>query len=147
MKSFWDYINDNGGHVHETIITGFDSPDVEIYAKALKKENEIRVYIGDKLIARDEDELSEYFYINYNITIHFCDWCGGIMQAGMTNDNGDIYIHEECFMYYMDDTYGRGKWMSLGNGEDDGAGGYYIVTADVVGGYEPTGIYYTEYYG
>lgn len=145
MKSFWDYINDNGGQITETIMGGFDSDDVEIYAKALKKRNEIRVYIDDKLIAKDEDELCEYFDINYDIYLHFCDWCGGIMQEGMTTDYGDFYVHEECFMDFMDDTYGRGKWMKLGNGEDDGAGGYYITTADVVGGYESTGIYYTEY--
>lgn len=35
--------------------------------------------------------------------------------------------------------------MALGNGEEDGYGGYYVHTADVVGGYEGTGIYYTEY--
>lgn len=63
----------------------------------------------------------------------------------MTTDNGDMYVHEECFNDYMDKTYGKGKWMALGNNEEDEFGGHYIVTADVVGGYEGTGIYYTEY--
>lgn len=146
MKSFWDYINDNGGQITETIFAGYVPSNIEIQAKALENRDEIRVYIDDKLIAEDEDDLCEYFYDNYNIILHFCDWCGGIFQDGMTNDDGDLYVHEDCFKDYMDDSYGRGKWMSLGNGEEDGAGGYYITTADVVGGYKPTGIYYTEYY-
>lgn len=146
-KSFWDYINDNGGAVEEEILGHFDQPNIVIAAKAMKKRDEIRVYDKDgKLIARDEDELAEYFYTEFNIEIHFCDYCGGILQNGMTNDDGDFYVHEGCFPDYMDEAYGRGKWMELGNGEEDGCGGYYITTSDVAGGYEATGIYYTEYY-
>ena len=37
-KSFWDYINDKGGIVTETIITPHDSPDLEITAVSLKKK-------------------------------------------------------------------------------------------------------------
>lgn len=75
-----------------------------------------------------------------------CEHCGEPITFGcMTNDQGDFYIHEECFDDWMNKRYGKGKWMALGNGEEDGCGGYYITTADVVGGYEGTGIYYTEY--
>ena len=59
------------------------------------------------------------------------------MLAGMTNDYGDFYAHEgKCFEKYMDKTYGKHKWMELGNGEQDEFGGFYICTADVVGGHQ-----------
>lgn len=76
-----------------------------------------------------------------------CEVCGKPITFGcMTNECGDFYIHEgRCFEKYMDKEYGKGKWMGLGNGEEDGCGGYYITTADVVGGYEGTGIFYTEW--
>ena len=35
--------------------------------------------------------------------------------------------------------------MALGNGDEDGYGGFYVHTADVPGGCLGTGIYYTEY--
>ena len=57
----------------------------------------------------------------------------------------DFYIHEECFNDWMDRRYGRGNWMGLGYGEQDGCGGFYITTANIPGGYEGIGIYYTEY--
>jgi len=76
-----------------------------------------------------------------------CVTCGKPITFGcMTDDYGTFYTHEdECFETYMDKTFGKHKWMSLGNGEEDEFGGYYICSADVVGGYEGTGIYYTEY--
>lgn len=75
-----------------------------------------------------------------------CEHCGKpITFDCMTNDQGDFYIHDECFIDWMNKCYGKGRWMLLGNGEEDGCGGYYITTADVPGGYEGTGIYYTEY--
>jgi hypothetical protein len=64
----------------------------------------------------------------------------------MTMDGGEFYAHEgKCFTKYMNKTYGKHKWMALGNSEQDEYGGYYIYTSDVVGGFEGTGIYYTEY--
>lgn len=74
-----------------------------------------------------------------------CEVCGKKVTAGMTTECGDFYVHEECFEEFMDKTYGKGHWMALGNGEEDGYGGYYICTADVAGGYEGTGIFYTEW--
>lgn len=75
-----------------------------------------------------------------------CEICLKQVNAGMTNDCCDFYVHEgKCFEKYMDNTYGKHKWMALGNGEEDGYGGYYIHMADVVGGFEGTGIYYTEW--
>jgi hypothetical protein len=44
----------------------------------------------------------------------------------------------------MNKTYGKHKWMEIGNGEEDEYGGYYVVAAAVVGGIEGTGIFYTE---
>ena len=75
-----------------------------------------------------------------------CDICGKPIVEGMTNDCGDIYVCEgECFEKYMDRQYGKHGWMSLGNGAEDGCGGYYIASADVTGGYQGTGIYYTTW--
>ena len=72
-----------------------------------------------------------------------CDVCGKYIRDGMTNDSGDFFVHEECFEKFMDETYGKHKWMSV---NDDGCGGYYIYSDDnVVGGYEGTGIYYTDW--
>lgn len=76
-----------------------------------------------------------------------CKMCGKSIKCGcMTNGYGDWYTHEgKCFEKYMDKTYGKHKWMEIGNGEQDEYGGYYLVSAENVNGYEGTGIYYTEY--
>ena len=77
--------------------------------------------------------------------MRYCDVCGMPMVAGMTN-GCDLYVHEgKCFNKYMNRTYGKHRWMQLGGGETDGYDGYYIHTADVVGGFLGTGIYYTEW--
>ena len=74
-----------------------------------------------------------------------CAICGKPVTAGMTDADNTFYCHERHFRAYMNTTYGIGRWMALGNDERDEYGGYYIVSADVVGGYEGTGIYYTEW--
>ena len=75
-----------------------------------------------------------------------CEICGKKVMAGMTNDSGDFYVHEgKCFEKYMDEVYGKHKWMELGGGEEDMYGGYYVCSAEVVGGQQGTGIYYTEW--
>ena len=77
---------------------------------------------------------------------HICNICGKPITCCMTNDNGSFYVCEgECFETYMDETYGKHKWMALGNGEQDEYGGYYIAAENVAGGYIGTGIYYTEF--
>lgn len=75
-----------------------------------------------------------------------CETCGKVIDHGyMTDGCGDFYTHEgKCFAKYMDKTYGKHKWMEIGNGEEDEYGGYYVVTAAVVGGIQGTGIFYTE---
>ena len=79
--------------------------------------------------------------------IRCCATCGKPVNEGMTDDYGTFYAHEgKCFEEYMNNTYGKHNWMALGNEEDDGCGGFYIHSADVVGGFEGTGIYYTEWY-
>lgn len=76
-----------------------------------------------------------------------CSYCGKKIEAGMTNDQGDMYLHEgECFEKWMDKTYGEHKWMEKGDDEVGENGGYYLFSADVVGGCLDTGIYYTEWY-
>lgn len=69
-----------------------------------------------------------------------CQCCGEEKYDGMTTDDGDIWVCEDCFEKYMDETYGKHQWMSV---PDDGCGGYYMVS-DVYGA-EGTGIYYTTW--
>lgn len=82
-----------------------------------------------------------------------CATCGRpIIYGCYTDDEGSFYTHvesdlgyEHCFETYMDRTYGKHRWMELGNGEQDEYGGFYIHTANIVGGNEGTGVYYTEF--
>lgn len=74
-----------------------------------------------------------------------CESCGRPVYAGMTNKDGDFYTHEgECFYKYMDDTYGKHRWMAIE--EEDEYGGYYLTAEKCCCGYIGTGIYYTEWY-
>ena len=74
-----------------------------------------------------------------------CEVCGKEIRTGYTDECGTMHVCDDCFADYMDENFGRGEWMALGNGEEDGYGGYYITTADVPGGYEGTGIFWTEF--
>ena len=74
-----------------------------------------------------------------------CCVCGKKVTKGMTNECGDFYVHEECFEKYMDKEFGKHNWMRLGGNEEDEFGGYYVVSADVPGGLQGTGIFYTEW--
>lgn len=75
-----------------------------------------------------------------------CDICGKKISFGyMTTDCGDVVTHEgKCFTKMMNKTYGKHRWMALGNGDQDEFGGFYIAAADVAGGIQGTGLYYTE---
>ena len=75
-----------------------------------------------------------------------CDVCNKKITYGyMTDESGTFVCHEgKCFHKYMNKMYGKHKWMQLGNGEEDEFGGYYVAAADVVGGIQGTGIFYTE---
>lgn len=72
--------------------------------------------------------------------LRICEVCGKPVYDGMTDL--DVYLHEdECFPKYMDETYGKHKWMQVNN---DGEGGYYICSCDSMPcGYYGTGIFYT----
>ena len=83
-------------------------------------------------------------YANEN-EMTFCDYCGKPVIFGMTDDHGDCHVHEECFDNYMNKTYGKGKWKSTENGEEDEYGGYYLFLNNK-GEWEGTGIFYTEWY-
>lgn len=76
-----------------------------------------------------------------------CIICGrDITKTGGMTDLVDFYCCEgKCFHKYMNKTYGKHRWMGLGGGEEDGYGGYYIYASDAVGGYEGTGIFYTDW--
>lgn len=74
-----------------------------------------------------------------------CIYCKKKITFGYMTDECDFITHEgKCFTKMMNKLYGKHKWMQLGNGEEDEFGGYYVATADVVGGIQGTGIYYTE---
>lgn len=80
--------------------------------------------------------------------MRICETCGKHITDGcMTNDDGDFYTHEgDCFVQYMDKTYGEHQWMHIDNSEgaEDGWGGYYLVSEPNEEGFVGTGIYYTE---
>ena len=80
----------------------------------------------------------------------FCNVCGKPVLRGMTTDNGDCHVHEDCFDKYMDDEYGKGKWKGVDElpnyefPDNDGYGGYYVYL-DEDNEWVGTGIYYTEW--
>ena len=75
-----------------------------------------------------------------------CEICGKKVTSGMTDEYGNFYTHDgQCFEKYMDKEYGKHCWMPLGFNEEDEYGGYYIVKADVPGGFDGTGIFYTDW--
>lgn len=74
-----------------------------------------------------------------------CEICGKPVHAGMTDDCGSFYVHEECFKEYMDRIFGEGKWRET---EDDGEGGFYEAYYESLKGektWHGTSIYYTEW--
>lgn len=80
----------------------------------------------------------------------FCNVCGKPVLRGMTTDDGDFHIHENCFEKYMNNEYGKGKWKGVDElpdydySGDDGCGGYYVYL-DEDNEWIGTGIYYTEW--
>jgi len=80
----------------------------------------------------------------------FCDVCGKPVLRGMTTDDGDFHVHENCFEKYMNNEYGKGKWKAIDKfpdydySGDDGYGGYYVYL-DEDNEWIGTGIYYTEW--
>ena len=146
-KTFLDFVCEHGGEITEKISV-FDAPALSITAK---KD-------GDALLILDEDGEkigdTEFALMDWcekrGTEIRFCTFCGGIMQSGMTDDDGDFYNHEECFPLDMDERYGPGNWREMPTGEDgcpeeNVLGGYYEYR-DRNGKWEPEPSYYTEYY-
>lgn len=90
-------------------------------------------------------------YVDEENEIMYCNHCGNPIFCGMTTDDWDFCVHEECFSDYMDEIYGKGKWKPIDESPDydysgdDGHGGYYIYLNDK-GEWEGTGIYYTEWF-
>lgn len=75
-----------------------------------------------------------------------CAICGKQVNAGMTDNAGSFYVHEDCFEEFMNNTFGIHGWMMLGGEATDDFGGYYLVTDwDEKSGFRGTGIYYTEW--
>ena len=78
--------------------------------------------------------------------IRYCTHCGKPVSYGMTDDYGDIWVHEDCFEEYMDKTYGKGNWKPTEDGEEDGNGGFNLVRKDENSEWYGSGIYYTEWW-
>lgn len=80
----------------------------------------------------------------------FCDVCDKPILRGMTTDDGDFHVHENCFEKYMNNEYGKGKWKAIDSfpdydySGDDGYGGYYVYLNED-NEWIGTGIYYTEW--
>ena len=94
-----------------------------------------------------ENAMKEEFGEEADSEEKLCDICNKPITYGyMTNDSGSFCVHEgKCFHKYMNKIYGKHKWMALGGGVDDGYGGYYIYADDnIPGGFDGTGIFYTE---
>lgn len=118
---------------------------IEVASRYRVDQNDIlESFICELLDIKAEELYAKLGYKDEDVKT--CAYCGRKIEHGcMTNDQGDFYVHEECFEKWMDAECGKGNWMALGNGEEDGMGGYYIQKADVAGGFIGTGIYYTEY--
>lgn len=87
----------------------------------------------------------EYF-CDPETEMRYCAHCGKPIECGMTTDDGDFYVHQDCFEEYMNKTYGKGNWKETEDNEEDGAGGYYLVRDDENSEWYGSGIYYTEWY-
>ena len=87
----------------------------------------------------------EYF-CDPETEMRYCTHCGKPIDCGMTDDFGEVWVHEDCFEDYMNKTYGKGNWKSTGGDKEDGAGGYYLVRDDENSEWYGSGIYYTEWY-
>ena len=61
-------------------------------------------------------------------------------NAGYTDHEGSLYLHEECLVKYLNKTYQPLHWMIT---NDDGAGGYFMASDDDHN--FGTGIFYTEW--
>lgn len=104
-----------------------------------------------RILKRYENEYGANFYA-YKEDVFYCDHCGKILTRGMTDDDGNIHVHEDCFNDYMNQTYGEGNWKETETDEygcsiEDDLGGYYLIRYNRNEEWEATGIYYTEWDG
>ena len=73
-----------------------------------------------------------------------CIRCGKEITNGYVDEIEKIYICDECFEKYMNETYGKHMWMYV---NDDGYGGHYLVSDDtMINGYLGVGIYRAEWF-
>lgn len=91
---------------------------------------------------KEEMEIQDMLYDNYNVEVRFCEECGKPFDAGFTAENGDWYCCEDCFEPTMNRDYGKGKWRAS-DGEGYYGGFYEYLDGDE---WEDTGIFYTEWY-
>ena len=151
-KTIVDYLKAQGDKRAEYVNSTYDHEKKEFVHTEFSLvlvEYGIHIYIdGDlkKIIDIHSDsietEIMCYLEDECLIPVRFCNYCGGLMQDGMT-DEWDFYSHEECFEKYMDEEFGKGKWRSQESEYPNEADGYYEELVD--GEWEPLGIYYTEW--
>lgn len=150
-KTFYNYVSENGNDVTFEVL-GVDSYVIEFEAKITDKDEFLLIKDGKIIYVIESDyELMDFIEEKYNTEIRFCTYCGGVMQSGMTDDDGDFYNHEECFPKDMDERYGKGNWRSMPedeNGEthENCLGGFYEYRDDEKSEWKPEPSYYTEWY-
>ena len=150
MKYLIDYVKAHGGRV-ETKVSLPDDTFITIISVVneggkLDIHDEFGNYIGEK-----DFELQDWLYDNYEAEIRFCDYCGGPMQEGMSDDEGDFFEHTECFPKAMDENYSPGNWREMPQDDPENPvencrGGYYEYRESEDSEWEPEGSYYTEWY-
>ena len=154
MKSFYDYVKEHGNDViFEFLVwNGNGYNGVELEAKLTGKDEFLLLEEGKIIhVIEDDYDLIDYIEEKYKAEIRICDYCGGVMQSGMTDDEADFYNHVECFDKDMDERYGKGNWRNIPedeNGEvnENWLGGFYEYREDENSEWEPEPSYYTEWY-
>lgn len=154
MKSFYDYVKEHGNDVtfEFSVWNGNGYNDVELEAKLTEKDEFLLLEEGKIIhVIEDDYDLINYIEEKYKAEIRICDYCGGVMQSGMTDDEADFYNHVECFDKDMDERYGKGNWRNIPedeNGEvnENWLGGFYEYREDENSEWEPEPSYYTEWY-
>lgn len=145
FKNFDDYIREHGGKVTQEISVDFVST---VFVFELI-DDKIHIYTEDgfplaAIDAESEWELRDFFEEEFGTEIRVCTYCGAIIQAGYTDDDGDFFNCEDCFELDMNERYGKGNWRELE--EENRLGGYYEFREDEECEWEAEPTYYTEWY-
>ncbi len=146
-KGFDDYVREHGGKVEQEIFLNTNLTSTVFVFELVGDKFYIYTEDGFPLEVVDkEDELVDYFEEEFGTEIRICTYCGAIMQAGYTDDDGDFYNCEDCFELDMNERYGEGNWRDSEDEEANYLGGYYEWREDEDSEWKPEPSYYTEWY-